>query len=227
MALLPDGRFRFQALQNAFDARPDNNLRYVVFDLLYLDGHDLRVVALLGRNKALSVLFTEQSSSALIRYSDHIMGKGDLAFAEACRNGMEGLIVKRADASYVAGRNRNWVKVKCGRRQEIVIGGFTDPSGSRSAFGALLLGVYDAQGELRLAGRTGTGFSQRSLKAPHVRLKKLEQTTPPFVNQPGGREGRGVHCVATKLVAEAAFSRWHAITNPSVTGSYRIWRAGS
>ena len=121
---------------------------------------------------------------------------------------MEGLIAKRVDASYVAGRNRNWVKVKCSRRQEFVIGGFTEPSGSRVAFGALLLGVYDTQGRFRYTGRTGTGFSDRSFKELHKRLKRLEQTKPPFVNPPSGSEARAVHWVTPKLVAEVAFAEW-------------------
>lgn len=208
VALLPDGRVSFQTLQNAFDAHSDSNLVYFIFDLLYLDGYDVRQVPLIERKRLLSALFNTGSPSDLIRYSDHISGQGDVAFAEACRSGMEGLIAKRADASYVAGRNRNWVKVKCGRRQEFVIGGFTDPSGSRSSFGALLLGVYDAQNRLRFSGRTGTGFSDRSLKELLPRLKKLEQSKPPFVNPPSGSEGRGVHWVKPKLVAEVAFAEW-------------------
>lgn len=208
VALLPDGRLSFQALQNAFDAGADKSLRYFVFDLLYLDGHDLRAVSLLARKTLLSAFFQNYSSASPIHYSDHIVGQGDLAFNEACRSGMEGLIAKRADAPYVAGRNRNWVKVKCGRRQEFVIGGFTDPSGSRSAFGALLLGVYDAQGQLQFAGRAGTGFSQRSFKELHARLKKLKQTTSLFVNPPVGSDGRRVHWVRPKLVAEVAFAEW-------------------
>jgi bifunctional non-homologous end joining protein LigD len=208
VALLPDGRVSFQTLQNAFDQHSDSNLVYFVFDLLYLDGYDLRSAPLLERKRLLSALFNDSSPSDVIRYSDHIIGRGDVAFTEACRSGMEGLIAKRADASYVAGRNRNWVKVKCGRRQEFVIGGFTEPAGSRTAFGALLLGVYDEQGRLRFAGRTGTGFSDRSLQELHRRLKKLEQSKPPFVNPPGGSEGRGVHWVRPKLVAEVAFAEW-------------------
>lgn len=208
VALLPDGRVSFQTLQNAFDTHSDSNLVYFVFDLLYLDGYDLRPTPLIERKRLLSALFKDSSPSGLVHYSDHITGQGDVAFAEACRSGMEGLVAKRADASYVAGRNRNWVKVKCGRRQEFVIGGFTDPSGSRTAFGALLLGVYDAQGRLKFAGRTGTGFSDRSLKELHARLKKLEQTKPSFVNPPSGSDGRGVHWVKPTLVAEVAFAEW-------------------
>lgn len=205
VALLPDGRISFQTLQNAFDTHSDSNLVYFVFDLLYLDGYDLRPGSLIERKRLLSGLFKDRSSSDLIRYSDHIIGEGEAAFAEACRSGMEGLIAKRADASYVGGRNRNWVKVKCGRRQEFVIGGFTDPSGSRSGFGALLLGVYDGHGRLQFSGRTGTGFSMRSLKELHVRLEKLEQKTSPFANPP---RDRGLHWVKPTLVAEVAFAEW-------------------
>ncbi len=208
VALLPDGGVSFQTLQNAFDVRSDSNLVYYLFDLLYLDGYDLRPASLIERKRLLASLLKDGGPSSLIRYSDHITGQGDVAFAEACRSGMEGLIAKRMDAAYVAGRNRNWVKVKCGRRQEFVIGGFTEPSGSRVAFGALLLGVYDKQGRLRFAGRTGTGFSERSLKELHTRLKRLEQTKSSFENPPSGSEGRGVHWVTPKLVAEVAFAEW-------------------
>ncbi len=156
----------------------------------------------------LASLLDEHEDSSLIRYSDHIAGKGDIVFAEACRTGMEGIISKRIDAVYLGSRNRNWVKVKCGRRQEFVIGGYTDPSGSRKAFGALLLGVYDGQGQFTFAGRTGTGFSDRSLKELHKRLTALAQSRPPFVNPPTGADARGVHWVKPKLVAEVAFAQW-------------------
>lgn len=208
VALLPGGRVSFQRLQNAFDAQSDRHLVYVVFDLLYLDGYDLRSCPLLERKRLLSALLKDGAPSPLLRYSDHIAGQGEVAFAEACRSGMEGLIAKRADGSYLAGRNRNWVKVKCGRRQEFVIGGFTDPSGSRTAFGALLLGVFDENGGLRYAGRTGTGFSDRSLRNLHARLKRLRQTNSPFVNPPGGSRAAGVHWVKPVLVAEVAFAEW-------------------
>jgi DNA ligase D-like protein (predicted ligase)/DNA ligase D-like protein (predicted 3'-phosphoesterase) len=136
VALMPDGTISFQGLQNAFETRSETNLVYYVFDLLYLDGYDLRQVTLLDRKRSLAAMMPSDAS-ALIRYSDHIQGQGDVVFSEACRKGMEGLISKRSGAVYLAGRNRNWIKVKCGRRQEFVIGGFTDPSGSRVAFGGL------------------------------------------------------------------------------------------
>ena len=208
VALMPDGSISFQALQNAFDTRSETNLVYYVFDLLYLDGYDLMKTPLIDRKHMLASLLENQEDSTLIRYSDHIAGKGDVVFAEACRSGMEGIISKRIDAPYLGSRNKNWVKVKCGQRQEFVIGGYTEPSGSRMKFGALLLGVYDRQGQLRYAGRTGTGFSERSLKELHKRLAVLAQSRPPFVNPPTGTDARGVHWVKPKLVAEVAFAQW-------------------
>src|SRR5688572_5374085 len=145
VALKPDGSISFQALQNAFDTASETNLVYYVFDLLYLNGYDMRQVGLLDRKRELEKV-VPQSTSGLIRYSDHISGRGEIVFAEACHRGMEGIVSKRAHAGYLAGRSRSWIKVKCGHRQEFVIGGFTDPSGSRVSFGALLLGVYDSHG---------------------------------------------------------------------------------
>lgn len=207
VALMPDGSISFQALQNAFDTRSETNLVYYVFDLLYLDGYDLRRVGLLDRKRALKAI-APSTASELIRYSDHIPGRGEMVFAEACHRGMEGIVSKRTDAVYLAGRNRNWMKVKCGRRQEFVIGGFTEPSGSRLAFGALLLGVYDEQGQFHFVGRTGTGFSDRSLKELHNQLSALKQPRSPFVNPPTGMDARGVHWVKPRLVAEVSFAEW-------------------
>ena len=207
VALMPDGSISFQALQNAFDTRSEASLVYYVFDLLYLDGYDLRRVGLLDRKRALKAI-APSDASGLIRYSDHIPGRGEVVFAEACRRGMEGIVSKRTHALYLAGRNRNWMKVKCGRRQEFVIGGFTDPSGSRIALGALLLGVYDTQGDFHFVGRTGTGFSERSLKELHNQLIALKQPRSPFVNPLTRIEARGVHWVKPRLVAEVSFAEW-------------------
>ncbi len=207
VALMPDGSISFQALQNAFDTRSETNLIYYVFDLLYLDGYDLRRVGLLHRKRALRAI-APSDASGLIRYSDHIPGRGEVVFAEACGRGMEGIVSKRTDAVYLAGRNRNWMKVKCGHRQEFVIGGFTDPSGSRVGFGALLLGVYDKQGQFQFVGRTGTGFSERSLKELRNQLIALKQPRSPFMNPPTGIDARGVHWVKPRLVAEVSFAEW-------------------
>jgi len=207
VALMPDGIISFQGLQNAFDTGSETNLAYYVFDLLYLDGYDLRQVSLLDRKRSLAAVMPS-GASGVLRYSDHILGQGGVVFSEACHKGMEGIISKRSGAVYLPGRNRNWIKVKCGHRQEFVIGGFTDPSGSRMAFGALLLGVYGEQGQFQFVGRTGTGFSERLLKELHKRLVALEQSRSPFVNPPTGVDARGVHWVKPRLVAEVSFAEW-------------------
>lgn len=207
VALMPDGSISFQVLQSAFNTQSETHLAYYVFDLLYLNGSDLRQVALLDRKRALAAILSNVASG-LIRYSDHILGRGQVVFREACRRGMEGIMSKRADAVYRSGRNSSWIKVKCARRQEFVIGGFTDPQGSRLAIGALLLGVYDEHGQFLFAGRTGTGMSERSLKELRNRLTPLELRQSPFVNPPSRVDARGVRWVKPRLVAEVSFADW-------------------
>ena len=139
VVLTEQGRSSFQALQNAFDSRFTGTIVYCVFDLLYLDGYDLRATPLVERKRLL--LSLEPVQMPQLRYSDHIRGQWSL-FAEACRQGLEGLIVKRMDAGISVRTGRSWLKVKCEQRQEFVIGGFTEPAGSRHGFGALLVGFY-------------------------------------------------------------------------------------
>lgn len=204
----PDGTMSFQALQNAFDGRLEGRLVYYLFDLLYLDGFDLRHTAQRERKQLLSKLFVGEEKDGTLRYSDHIHGQGQVVFDDACRRGLEGLIAKHVDAGYVAGRNRNWVKLKCQRRQEFVIGGFTDPSGSRQGFGALLLGVFEQKHHLQYVGRVGTGFSSARLGELYRMLNRLEQTRSPFMNPPSGWEAKRVHWVKPELVAEVRFAEW-------------------
>ncbi|MBV6469562.1 MAG: Multifunctional non-homologous end joining protein LigD [Nitrospirae bacterium] len=208
VALLPDGRVSFQALQNAFESGGAANLAYYLFDLLYLDGYDLRPAALVERKRCLAALLEGEDGAGLIRYSDHIPGRGDKVFAEACRLGLEGVMAKRADAPYLEGRSHAWVKVKCQQRQEFVIGGFTEPSGMRAGFGALLLGWYDDRGQLRYAGRTGTGFSARSLQELHRRLRAIQRRSSPFKAVPATADRAKIHWVEPSLVAEVAFAEW-------------------
>ncbi|HEU4685886.1 MAG TPA: DNA ligase D [Nitrospira sp.] len=203
-----EGRTDFQALQNAFDGRFTGRIVYCLFDLLYLDGYDLRATPLVDRKRLLSSLLAgTQSGDSLLRYSDHIAGRGTTVFKEACRRGLEGLIAKRPDSVYRSGRTRNWLKIKCGQRQEFVIGGFTDPEGSRRGFGALLVGYYQ-DGRLRYAGKVGTGFSNDTLRRLHRTLAKLEQPRPAFVDPPTGADARKAHWVAPELVAEVRFAEW-------------------
>jgi bifunctional non-homologous end joining protein LigD len=206
VVLTAEGRSSFQALQNAFDSRFTGTIVYCVFDLLYLNGYDLRSTPLIERKRLLASLL-HRSSDGHLRYSDHLIGDNQAAFEEACRQGLEGLIVKRADAGYRSGRGRSWLKVKCEQRQEFVIGGFTEPAGSRQGFGALLVGFYE-QEQLRYAGKVGTGFSDSLLKKLHRTLMGLERPTPPFVNPPTGYDAKGAHWVMPTLVAEIRFAEW-------------------
>jgi bifunctional non-homologous end joining protein LigD len=214
-----DGRTSFQALQNALDLKDRSRLVYYAFDLLYLDGVDLRDATLLERKGLLKALL--ENAPAVIRYSEHFVTDGPTFFREACRLGLEGVIAKSADSTYFSGRGGSWVKVKCKKRQEVVVGGYTDPEGSRSAFGALHIGVYEPDGRLRYAGKVGTGFNERSLASVHERLKALEQDKAPFANPPRGAEVRRSHWVKPDLVAEVEFTEWTTdgtLRHPSFQG---------
>jgi bifunctional non-homologous end joining protein LigD len=206
VVLTEQGRSSFQALQNAFDSHFTGTIVYCVFDLMFLNGYDLRPSPLIERKRVLASRLGRTTDPHL-RYSDHIIGDNLASLEEACRQGLEGLIVKRMDAPYRSGRGRAWLKVKCEQRQEFVIGGFTEPAGSRQGFGALLVGYYEA-GQLRYAGKVGTGFSDRVLKTLHRTLVGLERPKPPFVNPPRGYEAKGAHWVAPTLVAEIRFAEW-------------------
>jgi bifunctional non-homologous end joining protein LigD len=207
VVMTPEGKTDFQALQNAFDLRSAADMVYCLFDVMYLDGYDVRGVPLAERKRVLSSLFAAGRAVSALRYSDHIAGDGQKAFEEACRRGLEGLMVKQADSMYRSGRGRGWLKIKCDQRQEFVIGGFTDPAGSRIGFGALLLGYYE-QDTLKYAGKVGTGFSETSLEQLYAKLAAIEQNRPPFVNPPTGYDARGAHWVKPVLVAEVRFAEW-------------------
>lgn len=214
------GVSEFQALQNAL-RRTAANVLYYVFDLLYIDGYDLTGVSLRQRKEALAGLVGAVPEPGPMRYADHVEGRGAAFFEQACRMGLEGIIAKRADRPYRVGRGTDWLKVKCLQRQEFVVVGFTDPSGSRTAFGALLLAVNDDEGRLIFAGRVGTGFGERTLRELHAKLSKLERDTPPVGDAPRGAAARGVHWVEPRLVAEVAFAEWTSdgrIRHPSFQG---------
>jgi bifunctional non-homologous end joining protein LigD len=205
VVLKPDGTTSFQALQNALSEDRKSELVYYAFDLLHLDGWDLRPAPLTARKEALRALLGENPT---IRYSDHVEGQGDGFYRQACSFGLEGIIAKRAGAPYRSGRGKDWLKVKCLKRQEFVVAGFTDPEGSRVGLGALLLGVHDSSGDLLYSGKVGTGFDQKLLRDLRKRLDKLERKTPAFANPPRGAEARRSHWVEPKLVAEIAFTEW-------------------
>ncbi|GAA1123407.1 non-homologous end-joining DNA ligase [Kribbella jejuensis] len=173
-----------------------------LFDLLRLDGRDLTGLDL-RRRKALlreSIKYADP-----LRYTAH-RNRDGVAYAEhACRQGWEGIIAKRADAPYTAGRSKDWLKFKCVAEQEFVIGGYTDPQGSRTGFGALLIGYYD-NGDLRYAGKVGTGYDRRTLDEVGRRLARLEQREPAFTK--GHLPRAGVHWVKPRLIGQVAFSEW-------------------
>ena len=201
-----DGVPDFQALQNAFDEQRTGAIRYCLFDLPYCGGYDLRASPLAERRALLRRLLPQQSSGPLL-FSEDIGESPKEILAAACRIGMEGVIGKRRDAAYSSGRSKSWIKLKCENRQEFVIGGFTDPQRSRTGLGALLLGVYE-KGNLRYAGRTGTGFDEKQLGQLHKRLSALETAKSAFENPPRGADARGVHWVRPQLVAEVSFAQW-------------------
>ncbi|MFJ2481620.1 DNA ligase D [Pseudomonas sp. NPDC087598] len=196
----------FQALQNAFDSGSSANILYYLFDMPYLNGVDLREVAVEERRAALSTVLGAHEQP-LLRFSQAFDETPDALLNSACQMQMEGLIGKRLGSPYVSRRSSDWIKLKCKHRQEFVIVGYTDPKGSRSAFGALLLGLHDRDsGELRYAGKVGTGFNETTLKSILAQLKPLQMKKAAVVNPPDGFEAKGVHWLKPKLLAEVAFA---------------------
>jgi bifunctional non-homologous end joining protein LigD len=179
-----------------------NPVVYCVFDLLELDADDLRDLPLLERRARLTEAIRP---SAALQLSQAWREDSQQRFAQACRAGWEGLIAKRAAAPYVAGRSRDWLKLKCVWEQEFVIGGYTDPSGSRTDFGALLVG-YHEDGRLRYAGKVGTGYTAATLRELGARLRKLETPESPFVD--ARPIPKGTHWTRPELVAQIGFAEW-------------------
>lgn len=194
------GRSSFQALQN-YDQRKDE-LTYVAFDLLYADGRDLRAEPLEARKERLEALIVP---GECVLYSKHVVGRGTELYGLAKREGLEGIIAKRRDSPYQSTRSRNWIKIKARFEQEFVVGGWTEPRGSRSDFGALLLGYFEGR-KLVYAGHVGTGFDQKKLREIGRQLRRLEVATPPFATAP--KSNARAHWVRPELVAEIAFAEW-------------------
>jgi DNA ligase D-like protein (predicted ligase) len=200
----------FERLQQRIHVgRPSAELRarvpvyYYLFDIMCSAGADVRQRPLRERKELLRSQF---SFAGPLRFTEHRSPDGEAYFKQACQDRWEGLIAKRADAPYLSGRSRDWLKFKCQAGQEFVIGGFTDPRGSRTGFGALLLGYYDAEGRLVYAGKVGTGFDQRLLDSLHEQMVRIERDRPAF--QVGKLPRPGVHWVEPRLVGEVGFSEW-------------------
>jgi bifunctional non-homologous end joining protein LigD len=205
--LRPDGRTSFEALQGAASGRvARSGLVYFAFDLLRLDGERIDRLPLEER-KARLLKLVGRGKTGRIRYTDHIDGRGVELFDEACRLGLEGIVSKRRDLPYQPGRRDSWRKTKCLQRGVFVIGGFTDPDGSRAGIGALLVGRYD-KGRLVFSGRVGTGFSQAVALDLRRRLDASAQSACPFDPRPAGPLARTAHWVKPSLVCEATFSEW-------------------
>jgi bifunctional non-homologous end joining protein LigD len=175
---------------------------YYLFDLLHLDGHDTTRLALRDRK---AVLRDALRFEGRVRFTAHRNEHGEPFLEEACRKGWEGLIAKRGDAPYVHTRSTDWLKLKCVHRQEVVIGGYTDPEGARIGFGALLIGYYE-RGTLRYAGKVGTGYDDETLRSLGDRLAGMERKSSPFAD--GDTHPKGAHFVTPKLVAEVGFTEW-------------------
>jgi len=219
-AVLPDGRTSFQALQNAIGTAAPT-LLYFAFDLLLLDRDDLTSLPLEQRKERLKALIADVPQ---LRYSDHVIGNGKAFFELACKRGLEGIVSKRRERAYSPGRNKDWLKTKCLLRQELVVGGFTDPEGSRVGIGALLVGYYQ-DGALVYAGKVGTGYTAKMLREIRAELEPLEIPKAPFQLVPQRAwTGPHVHWVRPKLVAEVAFSEWTGdgrLRHPSFQGMRR------
>jgi bifunctional non-homologous end joining protein LigD len=173
-----------------------------LFDVLRASGEDVRRRDLRARKALLRDLLSFRDP---LRFTPHRAGADEAYFADVCRRGWEGLVVKRGDSPYVPGRTDNWLKFKCEAGQEFVIGGYTDPERSRVGFGALLIGYHDG-GELVYAGKVGTGFSQDVLRSLHERMQRLERTTPAFDR--GHLPSKAVHWLRPELVCQIAFTEW-------------------
>ncbi len=210
VSLDDQGRSSFQRLQESLNSRRSNGrpktsrnpLMFAAFDLIYADGKDLRKEPLEERK---ALLERSIADNAVVLFSKHVAGHGCALFHQAEERHLEGIIGKRRDSVYQERRTRDWVKIKAQLMQEFVIGGFTEPRGSRTGFGSLLLGLYD-KGKLYYVGHAGTGFNTKTLQTMTRDLKKIERKTSPFVNPV--EANAKAHFVEPKLVAEVRFTEW-------------------
>ena len=223
VALDDEGRPSFSLMQQRTGFQPGKRrlprregvpVVYYAFDLLYLDGLDLRRVALDERKRLLQEKIV---AGGVIQFSDHYAEKGLDLFEAAKRRGLEGIVAKKRGSAYEEKRSTNWLKIKITQRQECVIGGYTDPEGSREYFGALVLGLYDPRGRLIHVGQAGTGFDQKTLKEIFAGLQPLKTKQNPFYGEIGGL--RKVHFVRPELVAEIKFAEW---THETAEGGMKL-----
>jgi bifunctional non-homologous end joining protein LigD len=223
VALDEQGRPSFSLMQQraglSFDGRrrakrTDVATMYYAFDLLYAEGYNLMRVDLEERKRLLQQLV---QNSNILRYSDHVIGQGKAVFKAAAEKNLEGIIAKRRKSCYLQKRSREWLKIKITQTQECVIGGYTDPRGSREHFGSLILGLYDKQGRLIPVGQAGSGFTEETHAAMWEKLKKLKTDRSPFYGKPVS--DRKIHYVRPELVAEIKFTEW---THESEDGGVKM-----
>jgi bifunctional non-homologous end joining protein LigD len=223
VALDEEGRPSFSLMQQRTGFQPGKRrlarregvpVIYYAFDLLYLDGFDLRRVALEQRKQLLQ---DRIKAAEVIHFSDHYAENGLALFEAAKQRGLEGIVAKKRNSAYQEKRSTDWLKIKITQRQECVIGGYTDPEGSREYFGALVLGLYDRQSRLIHVGQVGTGFDQNMLKEMFTRLQALKTKQNPFYGEIGGL--RKVQFVRPELVAEIKFAEW---THESEDGGMKL-----
>lgn len=200
------GRSQVQDEQRARNS--DIAVYAYAFDVLHLDGRDLRDLPLRDRKRVLRAAVDWRDP---LRFTTHRNTEGEQFWREACDRGWEGLIAKRASSRYRGSRTKDWLKFKCVNEQEFVVGGFTEPGGSRVGFGALLVGFWTGDGdhrELRYAGSVGTGYDDDTLRELRDRLDRLERKTVPFAAADGLPSGDDVHWVTPRLVAQVGFTEW-------------------
>jgi bifunctional non-homologous end joining protein LigD len=205
VALRPDGTSSFHDLQAALSAGKDGRLYLYIFDLLHLNGWDLRRCRLIDRKDVLRDL---AGWGGMLRYSDHQIGQAAAMQQEACRRELEGTVCKRVDAPYSSGRGHDWLKLKCQQREEFVVLGWTPPAGSRNGLGSLHLGFYDQQAGLHYVGGVGTGFSGNELTQLRERLNRLAAPAPKDLLVAGDPLDPSIHWVRPELVAEVQFAGW-------------------
>jgi bifunctional non-homologous end joining protein LigD len=212
-----EGRSDFQLLQNSLNGENQNPLIYFLFDLLYFEGYDLRDLGLIERKSILKNVLIEAPPQ--VHYSEHCVSEGKKLYVHSCNHALEGIVSKQSNGKYLSKRSHDWLKVKCLKRQEFVIGGYTAPKGGRSHFGSLFLGVYNKEGSLDFSGNVGTGFNTKTLNDIYQLLLKYERSTNPFnINPPGYSKA---HWVQPQLVCEVEFTEWSddgRLRHPSFKG---------
>ncbi len=199
------GKTDFQALQNYMKNPESKNLTYIIFDLLALNGEDLRGQPLINRKEILENLM--ENAPKNLYYSRYVKGNGKESFAAACETGMEGIVGKKADSLYSGTRNGDWIKLKCDKRQEFVIGGYTLSDKKTWGISSLLLGVYEDE-ELIYAGRAGTGLSESDMKTLEEKFENIKRTESPFKSAPKAKSNENITWLEPELVAEIKFAEW-------------------